>query len=129
MLDKVLKFIAAIFEEPPAIKEDAGIFNKRLTHKDQNYIRKCIDSCKLDIEIASAIGWIHDMYRKGFFPSEGFYHEMIHYAMYKEEEILKDKVEREFIRPHVKKRADEIIEEERRRNFRLVKTEAKSEAK
>lgn len=103
------------------------LFNKRISHEEHNYIRTCIDSCKLDIEISTAIEWIHNMYRKGYFKHEAFYHELIHYAIYKEEKILKAKMEKEFIRPHVKKRANEIIEEERLKKIRLVKNENKTE--
>ena len=88
------------------------------------FIRRVIDSCKMEIQIDSAINWVYELYRKGYY-STVIFHELMSLAMYKEEAIMKEKVNKEFIWPHLKKRADEIIEEERRKNFRLIKTETK----
>jgi hypothetical protein len=120
--DLVLKFIGYFLEASPDPKLES--IQHWFTNTYIGKIRDVIDSCKLEPQIDSAIGWVHYMYRKGFFDKQTHI-ELINYAIHKETKIMKEKIMRDFICPHLKKRADEIVEEERRKNIRLVKTENK----
>ena len=107
---------------PSPQKRESGVGRHRPTYQHAMFIRTVIDSSKLESQIATSIDWVHRLYRKGFLPTDT-YHELIHHAIYKEEQIMTERVKKDFICPHVKRRADEIIEEERRKNIRIVKTE------
>lgn len=121
MFRRILSFIMLGSEEKP--KEVGCGFSPRLAHRDFQFIRKVVDSSKHEDQIAVAIDWIHRMYRRGFFES-AIYQELIHHAQYKEEELIRININKNLILPHLKKRADEIADEERRKKIRLVKTEA-----
>lgn len=102
--------------------DKTGASMYRPTYQHAMFIRKVIDSSKLEGQIATCIEWIHRLYRRGFLPIE-VYHELIHHAIYREEQIITERVKKDFVCPHVKKRADEIVEEERRKNIRIIKSE------
>lgn len=126
MLDKVVSLLSLIMARPAPKKRDEVVGRHRPAYQHQQqhamFIRRVIDSSKMEGQIATSIEWVHRLYRKGFLLTET-YHELIHHAIYREEQIITERVKKDFICPHVKRRADEIIEEERRRNIRIVKTE------
>jgi hypothetical protein len=127
MFNTIVCFIGRLIagpEKPTAPKMVLGVGRHRPSYQHAMFIRKVIDSNIQEGQIETSIEWVHRLYRKGFLPVDT-YHELIHHAMYKEEQIITERVKRDFICPHVKKRADEIIEEERRKNIRIIKTEVK----
>jgi hypothetical protein len=117
-------FLAKLFGflegKPPKSAE------KPLSKVKYKFILDVVDSCKLEPQIASAINWIHYMYRRNFYGSQD-YHFLVEFAIQKEEQIINERVHRDFVCPHLKKRADEIADEERKKHMRLVKNESKME--
>lgn len=122
MLGKLVSLFSLIVDRPKPSKRGRDMDRHRPTYQHAMFIRKVIDSNIQEGQIATSIEWVHRLYRKGFLPVT-VYHELIHHAIYKEEQIITERVKKDFVCPHVKRRADEIIEEERRKNIRIVKTE------
>jgi len=122
MLGKIVSAICRLITGPSPQKRDRGVARHRPTYQHAMFIRKVIDSNIQEGQIATSIEWVQRLHRSGFIPTDTF-NELVHHALYKEEQIITERVKRDFICPHVKRRADEIIEEERRKNIRIVKTE------
>jgi hypothetical protein len=124
MLKKYHSLLKLFIKKKPTTTTNF-ILTKALSHADHRFIRKVVDSCKLEVQIASAIEWIHQLYRRGILPTE-VYQELVHHAIYKEEQIITENVHKNLVLPYLKRRADEIVEEERRKKIRILKPDHKS---
>lgn len=120
MIDIIRSIVRFLTESKS--REVVPAFSRRLNHSDFKFIRRVVDSSLYEAQIHTAIEWINRMHRKGFFSTE-IYHELVHHAMYKEEELIKEKVHKDIVLPYIRKRAEEIAREERAKKIRIVKTE------
>lgn len=127
MLDLIVSLLRRLSDgpkTPPASKRENGVDRYIPAYQHAMFIRRVIDSNKTEEQIETSIGWIYRLYRRRFLTLEIF-HELNNHADYRRDEIMAESIKKDFICPHVKKRADEIIEEERRKNIRIIKTEVK----
>lgn len=116
----MLKLLLSLFSPTKKEGKPAKRGNSRsLSHVEIKAILVAIDSCKMEDQVESALGWIGRMYDRNFFSPETC-RELRNYAFIKLEKIVTERVHREHVLPYIKTRADKMVQEERARNIRIV---------